>query len=252
MQDRTTAIVVGCALLAGVMLLLLVWFRGGAPEPGPVEPASSGDQGEALPPRPKQVTAPGRVADDTAAPEPTDGDESTDTVTEKPAAKPGRVILPGMPVIDETWEFSEADLVEADRKDVKVDLGDYTVVPGEEFEVAVFLDAPSLQSFLLAMTYDLEMLQVVPESAKAAGGVFRAGIEFFQHPEGGRMAIMCATVPGQKNILAAKDEKVATFRMRALKAGVTAIGIDKKGLNFDNGRGEAELCEIVGGKVVIE
>ena len=251
MQDKTTAIVIGCALLAGVMLLLLVWFRGGVPSPGPVEPDASG-RAEAPRPPPTPITPPEAAGDDTPTPESTDADGSTDAAAEEPVPKPGRVILPGMPAIDETWEFTEGDLTEADRRDVEIDLGDYTVVPGEEFEVAVYLDAPPLQSFLLAMTYDMAMLRVVPESAKAVGGVFRAGIEFFEHPAGGRMAIMCATVPGQKNILAANDEQVAAFRMRALKAGETTIGIDTKGLNFDNGRGQREAHEIVGGKVVIE
>ena len=249
MHDRTTAAVIGCALAAGLMLLLLVWFRGGAPSPEPSAP----ERAEAAPPAPQPVASAQRPEDDVPAPKPTDADTPGEQpVQEEPKAPPGRVILPGLPAIDETWEFSEEDLAQADREDVKIDLGDYTVVSGEEFEVEVYSDSPPLQSFLLAMTYDQAMLQAVPGSEKAVGKVFRAGIEFFQHPEGGRMAVLCATVPGQKNVLAAGNEKVATFRMRALKQGVTTIGIDKKGLNFTNGRGESELCEIAGGKVVIE
>jgi len=95
------------------------------------------------------------------------------------------------------------------------------------------------------------VVEPVPDSGKAVGSVFRQGVEFFMHPTEGRAALFCAAKPGKKNVFGARDEVVATFRMRAKAAGKTSISADDKGLKFVGGSGAEIRPEIVVGEVTV-
>ena len=246
MTDKTSIF-----LAVGLTAVVLIWglfycFRPGRMEPSKSFHAPTDSVLEAAP-------RPANQAKQTAVvPPPAPGKvELTPTKLAKTAAKPAAAVVEEN-VPEESWDFTPEDLRAAEGRSVLVDLGEYTVQAGEEFDVSVFMDAPALQCALLAMKYDRELLEAVPDSGKAVGRVFRRGVEFFGDPATGRMALLCATLPGRKNILAAKDEKVAVFRMRAKKAGTATIEVDTKGVSFEAGNGKKLTLNCPPGKVLIE
>ena len=245
MTDKTSIF-----LAVGLTAVVLIWglfycFRPGRPEPSKSPHAPTDSVLEAAPQPAGQATQTAVVP-----PTPPSKAELAPTKPAETAAK--RAVVVEENVQEKSWDFTPEDLRAAEGRSVLVDLGEYTVQAGEEFDVSVFMDAPALQCALLAMKYDRELLEAVPDSGKAVGRVFRRGVEFFGDPATGRMALLCATLPGRKNILAAQDEKVAVFRMRAKKAGTATIEIDTKGVSFEAGNGKKLTLDCPPGKVLIE
>lgn len=137
-------------------------------------------------------------------------------------------------------------------KGVSLDLGDYHVGVGEEFGVEISLEAESMESFMLVLKYDPELLAIVPDSAQAVGRVFRRGIEFNYKQDRGLAAIIHRGIPGQRNLLKANGETVVSFRMTALAEGETKLRVPPKGAGFGNAIGAEEKHVIVGGTVLIQ
>lgn len=135
------------------------------------------------------------------------------------------------------WEFTEEELAAEVHELVRVSFVFEPAAVGEEFDVEVVMDGPPLQAVVLAMQYDPNVIEPVGGSAESVGQVFREGVEFFLHPGEGRMALFCARRPGKKNILAAANEAVARFRMRAVRAGEARIDVDETGVRFVGGSG---------------
>lgn len=246
-DDRTLVVVAVGGGLALALLGLLLWLRGpsagperpGAtpvppPEPGVAVPAAAAAGAESVP----AVTP--------AAREPTAPAATEITPVPKPEARAtAEADANGVP-----WEFTQEDLKTVGRG-VRLDMGDYRVAVGTEVEIALVLEAPPLESVTLVMLYDKDVLQFVDGSAKPVGPVFRRGLEFYCDPATSRLALIHSGVPGQKNLLAAANEKVVTFRFKALKAGSTALRTADKGVSFTNAAGTAEVVNLSGGRVVV-
>ena len=62
-------------------------------------------------------------------------------------------------------EFTDDDLMESGTPAV-LDLGDYAVTNGTEFELEFRLTAPALASWKVPLTYDRALLELVKESVK--------------------------------------------------------------------------------------
>jgi len=154
------------------------------------------------------------------------------------------------PVIVESDEFQPED-VEFAEQSVILDLGEYEVRTGEEFDLYVSLSAPALASLFLVLEFDAELLEYVPDSAKAVGDVFRNDIEFHEDPKGGRIALINGGLPGNKNTNEAHHDRVASFRMRALKPGEVTLTPAGNGINFANAQGGLLEYEVHGGLVSI-
>ncbi|OGV61815.1 MAG: hypothetical protein A3K18_00520 [Lentisphaerae bacterium RIFOXYA12_64_32] len=229
---------------AAVVLLfgLLFWWRAQMPRPAPAPPTPPAPVANRAP-VPAPPAQPAVVTK--AAPVPAAVPAPAAAKTEAPQAA-----APDDPR-DPAWEFTEADIATAGRG-AKVDLGDYQVAVGQEFSFEVGLTAPPLANLMLIMTYDPELLEVLPDSAKAQGNAFRRGIEFYADPKTGRMALISAGLPGQKNMLAAEGAVVASVRLRARKAGETRIGFIDRGISLTNARLEDEPCEVTGGRIVVK
>ena len=242
MEDRAPVfMLVGAAMLA-LLLGALFWIRSGAPgipespEPGKVQvkpagPARGGipEQRAAAPAKP--VPPPPPVAEERAQPP---------TGTPKPIKE-----------TEEGWEFTADDIKASSRK-VFLGLGQYRPHSGQEFEVELLLDAPPLESVTLVLAYDPEYLEFVNGSAKSVGRAFRKGIEANADASNGRLAFVQVGTPGQKNVLACSNEKVAVFRMRAKKPGNTTLAPADKGVSFTNGQGHDEEYQVSGGSVQID
>lgn len=149
-------------------------------------------------------------------------------------------------------EFQQDDIRDEDMK-VAVEIDDYEVLVGDEFDIAVRLSAPALESMTLLMEYDAELLECIADSAKAVGDTFRRGIEFYADNKKGRMVLINAGTPGAKNMEKAEDEMVATFKMVARKVGRTELVYPKVWSTFTNGKGmDIEDFRIHGGDILIE
>ena len=168
---------------------------------------------------------------------------------------------PATPALDEEDDYPEPAIVESDEfqpenvefaaQSVILDLGEYEVRTGEEFDLYLSLSAPALASLLLVLEFDAELLEYVPDSAEAVGDVFRNDIEFHEDPKGGRVALINGGLPGNKNTNAAHHDRAASFRMRALKPGEVTLTPASNGISFGNALGGTLEYEVHGGLVSI-
>ncbi len=148
-------------------------------------------------------------------------------------------------------EFTAEDARYAE-KPIAVNLGNYRVRKGDEFEVAVQVQAPALESFTLLMNYDPELLECLPDTAHPVGKSFHMGIEFYADQQKGKMVLINAGLPGAKNINPTDNQTVAVFRMVAKGEGQTQIICPETGVNFTNAIGrEVVNYKINGGAISI-
>jgi hypothetical protein len=135
---------------------------------------------------------------------------------------------------------------------IMVNISDYRVAKGDEFEVSVRLQAPALESMTLLMNYDPALLEYLPETARVVGKSFHLGIEFYADQQKGRMVLINSGLPGAKNIYPTGNEVIAVFRMVAKEAGQTQITFPESGVSFTNAVGrETTDYKINGGTITI-
>jgi hypothetical protein len=136
---------------------------------------------------------------------------------------------------------------------VDVEIGDYRVAAGQDFDVTVVMSAPALMTFSLHMAFDPELVEYVPESAEKLGSTFRGDIEFYCKPEMKQMILISTMNPGAKSSTIASRSPVARFRLRAKQAGVTDLAVLKKGTFYLNADG-TQIADfaISGGNILIQ
>jgi len=237
--------------VAVLVVILAVWVATRhRPTPSPMDLPSAGIDTPSAP-TPSEMeagspsTPPAAIGEPAELPPETPeetGDSQTGLSTTK--VEPPKVEEP-------SWEFTPEELAAEPTATVTIGLGKYQVRPEDEFDVKVTLKGPPLQAVVLALVFDRSVVEPIPDSGEAVGNVFRKGVEFFIHPTEGRAALFCATQPGKKNVLGARDEVVATFRMRAKAAGKTSIGADDKGLKLVGGSGMEIRSEFLAGEVTV-
>ena len=254
MEDKTPVYVIAAIVVVGALLGLLLWLRSGAPagsEPEDRQPLAAK---AAAKPEPRQRTGLSGGGEPTAPAEPASPARQTGTGP-APRPAPSRPATgatdPGKPAREEGWEFTPDDIKLSNRK-IFLSVGDYRVAQGQDVEFELLLDAPPLESATLVFTYDPTALEYVEDSAKGVGRAFRKGVECHTDPATGRLAIIHVGMPGKKNVLASMNEKVITFRMKALKPGPTALKPAVEGISFTNGQGRDEEFQVTGGAVRIE
>lgn len=143
--------------------------------------------------------------------------------------------------------FGAADLA-ACGSGVRLDLGNYRVATGSEFDVLLSLHAPALESATVVLGYDPQALVVVPRSGRPLGSQFRGGIECYADEAAGRLVLIHAGTPGMKNVDAFAQGAAAGWRMRAVRPGQTQLRV-LEGSSFVNGRGDEEAAVVDGGVV---
>lgn len=146
-------------------------------------------------------------------------------------------------------DFTEADLAQCGQG-VQIDLGQYEVPVGQEFEVSLALSAPALESLTLCLGFDAEALALVPSSAAPVGTAFRSGIEGYAGKDGRTLVLIHAGMPGRKNLDAASGGAAVVWRMRALRVGSTRLEVLPRS-GFTNARGESETYTVAGGEVSV-
>jgi hypothetical protein len=250
MSERQRDIVAVAAIAA--VLLLVFWGvlvmrrgRGGGPEQ-PTRPRAGVEAPHGVTPAPGG--GPGVPETATSAGEPT---VARPPKAQARAPEASLAVPAGTPawVKRQPADFTPEDLALCGRG-VQVDLGQYEAAVGNEFEVMVRLVSPALESCTLVLRYDQEALVVVPESAKPDGQAFRSGIEAYATPGSGKLVIIHAGTPGKKNVDAVVSGPVVTWRMRALRPGVTRLQVLPES-GFTNGQGAEETYKVVGGDVSI-
>jgi len=253
MDDRTPILVVVAVLLAVGMAAVLYWLRSAAPDALPKPP-------------PVSKPAPTRTAVRERSPSVPGGDPQDDARARASAevrdARPDRTASDEKLIEDDgsaaadaaSWEFSAEELADTERP-VYLDLGDYQVAVGQEFEVALFLEAPALSSLDLVMVYDKELLEAVEGSEQTHGRVLREGMLFRINDKTGHVGIFSKDhggLPGKKNLFTARNERIASFRMRAEAEGATTLSfVEDRGISFKNGLGVERPHEVFGGRIVI-
>ncbi len=165
------------------------------------------------------------------------------------------------PVLEEEEEIDMASIIakeaflQSDIEDketmVYMDIGNYDIDRGSEFEIIVNLAAPALANFSLMMEFDNSYLEYVEKSEKAIGDMFRYGIEFYAQNEQGRMILISAGHPGAKHTEKVVDKPVALFRMKAKKEGTTKITFAEKGVILLDPFGNKMEYDILGGEIEI-
>ena len=166
-----------------------------------------------------------------------------------------RVEMPpnSLPVVIEDPDAFTADELAFKDLPVDVEIGDYRVASGQEFDVTVAMSAPALMTFSLHLGFDPELVEYVPESAEKVGGTFRGDIEFYCKPEMKQMILISTMNPGAKSSTIASRSPVARFRLRAKQAGVTELSIIQKGTFYLNADG-TQIADfaISGGNILIQ
>ena len=146
--------------------------------------------------------------------------------------------------------FLPEDL-EDKQKMVYMDIGNYDVDTGEEFEISIRVDAPALVNFSLMMEFNQEFIEYVSDSAKAVGKMFRYGIEFYAQNDKGRMILISKGHPGAKQTEKVEDRPVAVFRMKAKQSGITKINFSGKGIILLDPFGGKLEYDVKGGVIEI-
>lgn len=252
-RDVLTVVAVVAFMLAafwGVLLLRRpapggVPAAGGAPEAGPATPTA----------RPPAVRPPVAAVPE-ARTQPAVGSmkprpEPADARTERqiPASSSGTSPRPGSWTKRPPAEFTPEELSQCGRG-VGIDLGRYGVKVGDEFDVSVALTGPALESCTLIVQFDPVSLALVPGSALPLSAQFRGGIECYGDPAHGRLVLIHAGTPGQKNVDASSTGASVGWRMKALRSGDTRIVVLPES-SFSNGRGDEETYESRGGDVSV-
>lgn len=236
MNPRQLSMLIGAPLILGVIVFfVLVHFRSEQVAPPPAK-------------------LPGNeIADSALATTPAEPQRSTVNHTAALAttavAPPAEEPYPELVIVD-SEEFTEADVIFSEQP-VIVDLGEYTVQSGDEFDIDVSLSAPPLASFFMIFEFDKDVIQYVPETATRVGTVLQHDLEFHAHPKGGRIALINGGKPGSKNTSQANHDKAMTFTMRALQPGRVDLAFSEGNISFTNGHGEMMDYEVQGGTVWI-
>lgn len=231
---RDNAKIVLFALIAFAIGLALLGLR-----------IATSEQAAAVPLSTEPVTQPEQVADSAQPPSEIVGEPAATDVAE----------LPPEPInvtIEDPGAFTADEL---DFKDLPVDveLGDYRVEPGQEFEVTIVMSAPALMTFSLHMGFDPVLLEYVPDSAEKVGITFRGDVEFYCRPEMKQMILINTMTPGAKSSTIASRTPVARFRLRAKQTGVTELSVLKKGTFYLNADGiQVADFAISGGNILIQ
>lgn len=236
-------VAVAVLLLAVTLGWLRVWY-GAAPGPEPVPGAPGRPRNPAAEPGNPVTVDSVRRPDRPAAADPDAGEGGASAA---PADAPD-LPLPweASPVV----AFTEADL-EAAGTGVTVLLENCMARVGEEFPVRVWLRAPALESMTLVMTYDPEMLEVIPGSAEPLERAICHGVEIYADQAKGKAIMIHSGTPGQRNFTASDGlAPLCGFRMRGKSAGTCALQVAAES-SFTNGRGEEETVEGRDGRITI-
>jgi hypothetical protein len=159
---------------------------------------------------------------------------------------------PSTVVIEDADAFTADELAFKDLP-VDVEIGDYRVSAGQEFEVTVVMSSPALMTFSLHLGYNPDLVEYVADSAEKVGGTFRGDVEFYCKPEMKQMILISTMNPGAKSSTIASRSPVARFRLRAKQAGVTELTILKQGTFYLNADG-TQIADfaISGGTILIQ
>lgn len=252
MTERTRDVLTVVAIV--VVMLAVFWgvlllrrpasgegpAAGGAPEAGPATDIAR-PPAAAVPTGPRPPAHSGRTAPE----------EQADARTERqtPAATSGASPGPGSWTKRPPAEFTPEELSQCGRG-VGVDLGRYGVKVGDEFDVSVALTGPALESCTLVVQFDPVLLALVPGSALPLSAQFRGGIECYGDPAHGKLVLVHAGTPGQKNVDASSTGASVGWRMKALRPGDTRLVVLPES-SFSNGRGDEETYESRGGDVSV-
>jgi len=257
MTERTRDVLTVVAIVA--VMLAVFWgalllrrpapggepAAGGAPDTGPAT-----DTARTPAVRPSVAAVP-EVPTQPAVGSVKPGPELADAGTERQVVTPASGASPG----PGSWtkrspaEFTPEELSQCGRG-VGVDLGRYTVKVGDEFDVRVALTGPALESCTLMVQFDPVALALVPGSALPLSAQFRGGIECYGDPAHGKLVLIHAGTPGQKNVDASSTGASIGWRMKAVRPGDTRLVVLPES-SFTNGRGDEEAYESRGGDVSV-
>jgi hypothetical protein len=206
---------------------------------------ATSEQVEDLPPEP--VPAP-TVAKSARPPAPGTEEPPASAVSNGSKQPPEPVAV----TIEDPDAFTADELAFKDLP-VDVEIGDYRVEAGQEFEVTVVMSAPAMMTFSLHMGFDPALVEYVPDSAKKVGDTFRGEIEFYCKPEMKQMILINTMNPGAKSSTIASRTPVAQFRLRAIQPGATELHILKQGTFYLNADGtQVADFAISGGNILIQ
>lgn len=170
----------------------------------------------------------------------------------KPAEAAEIEHTPPSAVIEDPDAFTADELAFKDLP-VDVEIGNYRVSAGQEFEVTVVMSSPALMTFSLHLGYNPDLVEYVADSAEKVGGTFRGDVEFYCKPEMKQMILISTMNPGAKSSTIASRSPVARFRLRAKQTGVTELTILKQGTFYLNADG-TQIADfaISGGTILIQ